>query len=302
LDSCKECYYISLEGEYRQGNRIYVSSNEKALQEMNTQSIVCAQPNGPVMSDREAPLPAPWSDQEKPDQGLVASVPVPQICSQGHWEESVEIKEDDAELCLMMTDESEEQFMVLNDRENRNGRDGRKGPTVRDNPQLTVRRVRNSVPPFRFRYDGTGYPIYAAVSGEVPVGQSATIPTGYQFFPPKGTLLRVQGHPDVIMERRVVMEPFAFDQLYKSELSVILWNHGSSNFVFTSGALLGVITVERPLRPWIEAVDALPPAVPEVTAAPAAESMQTSLQALADTVANLSEIVRAGQHSDSGHF
>lgn len=113
--------------------------------------------------------------------------------------------------------------------------------------------------------------------GNIPVGQSATILIGYLVFPPKGTLVRVHGHPDISMERRVAMEPFAFDALYKTKLSVVLWNHGSSSFVFKSGTLLGVVTVKKTLRPWIEAVDALSTAEERKAAAPAIETMQSTL-------------------------
>ena len=206
---------------------------------------------------------------------------------------------DEVEWCLMMDNCDNDQCMAMENRENRNGKRGNPG---RDNPPLNVRRVRNNVPPFQFRYEGTGYPIYAAVDGEIPVGQSATVPTGYLIFPPRGTLVRVHGHPDIIMERRVAMEPFTFDALYKTELSVVLWNHGSSSFVFKSGTLLGVVTVEKPLRPWIEAVVALPTAGERKVDAPAVETVQSTLQALADTVADLSALVRKGQTADQGHF
>ena len=107
------------------------------------------------------------------------------------------------------------------------------------------------------RYEETEYAIYASVDGEIQVGQSATIPRGCQLFLPKHTLTKVCGHLDVAMERRVVLEPFAFDSLYKTKLSVVLWNHGSSSFVFKSGTFWGVVAVERQLRPWAETVDGM---------------------------------------------
>ena len=218
--------------------------------------------------------------------------------------------DDDEEWCLMAGDCLEDSHLAMDNRDNRENRNGRngnapRGNMARENPPLTVRRVRKSVPPFQFRYEGTGYPIYAAVDGEIPVGQSATIPTGYQLFPPRNTVARVHGHPDIVMERRVVMEPFTFDSTYKAELSVILWNHGSSTFVFKTGTLLGVIVVERPLRPWVEAVDAIPHNDVEKAdkvVAPPVDTVQSTLQALADTVADLRDIVRGGQAPDQGHF
>ena len=104
------------------------------------------------------------------------------------------------------------------------------------------------------------------------------------------------------IEQRVVMEPLTIDLLYKAELSVVMHNHSSNPFVFKTGAILGTLTLEKPIRPWVEAVDALPIAAAGGAAVPPPETVQSSLQALADTVANLSEIVRASQTGNREHF
>ena len=138
-----------------------------------------------------------------------------------------------------------------------NGQNGRRDGGNQP-PQLLVRRVRELAPPFRYRSEGSTYPLYAAVKGTIKAGDSATIPTGYVIFPPPNSIVQVHGLPDLVIEKRVIVEPMGFDHRYRTELSLLVKNAGDSAFCFDAGTRLAELAFIRTMRVWVEAVDAIP--------------------------------------------
>ena len=160
-------------------------------------------------------------------------------------------------------------------------------------PQLLVRRIRGEAPPFRFRTEGATYPLYATTTGKIASGSSATLPTGYVFFPPPGMIIQIFGVPDLILGKRVCIKPLCLDHRYREELSVLLWNHGDSPFDVVPGTHVADMVLTRTLRTWIETVDAVSGSTP--SAGGQETGVSGTLQALAEGFAVIGRALE-------GHF
>ena len=68
----------------------------------------------------------------------------------------------------------------------------------------------------------------------------------------------MSGLPDLVLNKRVIVEPLTFDHRYRTELSLLVRNTGDSTFCFDAGTQIAEVAFLRTLRVWVEVVDAIP--------------------------------------------
>jgi len=129
-------------------------------------------------------------------------------------------------------------------------------------PTLSVRRLRPDAKEPRYATPGAaGLDLAAALDHPltVPIGGTATVPTGLAIALPPGHEGQVRPRSGLAARHGVTVlnAPGTIDEDYRGEVRVLLVNHGTDDYAIEPGERIAQLVVAPVTRVSVEMVDAL---------------------------------------------
>lgn len=122
---------------------------------------------------------------------------------------------------------------------------------------LFVRLCESAVPPSRASIGAAGYDLCASHYVEVKARDRALVPTGLRIAIPSGYYGRIAPRSGLAITQGLDVGAGVIDEDYRGEVFVLLFNHGSENYLVSPGQRIAQLIIQKIAIPDIQEVDSL---------------------------------------------
>ena len=129
--------------------------------------------------------------------------------------------------------------------------------------EILIKRLSKNIPLPKYETDGSsGMDIAADVKANIEIkpGKTEIIPTGLAVSIPKNFEIQIRPRSGLAAKRRisVLNTPGTIDSDYRGEIKVILFNHGSNDFLINNKDRIAQMVLTPVVKMDFEEIDDLP--------------------------------------------